>query len=127
MLVQTTAVSEKVYNKIHDDHKHGHFIICVTSLVSGLPPNNIESMLFCISFLENGKPSVDEHQQRVWILGHIMASLVRYANKTIKFVFDETIVHKERWCSRALLSHVLSQASDMNENMIYDDSGPIQS
>jgi hypothetical protein len=58
MPVQMITVSEKVCNKIHDEQKNENFFIHVASIVSGLPLDRIESMLFCISFLKKGKSSI---------------------------------------------------------------------
>ena len=38
-----------------------------------------------------------------------METLVAHSNRTVKYVFDETINHIQGWCQRILLTQQLSQ------------------
>ena len=111
-------------DNIHSIQKNANFIIHEACILPGLPTNSIESMSFCISFLaRNGEPN--EGTKRNWITGDIMASLVSHLNRKMKFVFDETIVHKEGWSTRDVLSQTLSQTFPTDEYFDYGNHGPI--
>ena len=58
---------------IHTSHNNETFVIHEACVLSGLSPNGIESMVFCISFLaKNGEPN--EETKRIWISRDIMAT-----------------------------------------------------
>ena len=46
----------------------------------------------------------------MWVTGDVMIELITHTNKKIKWVFDETIIHKVGWVERSLTS-TLSQES----------------
>jgi len=63
-----------------------------------------------ITFLDKFANDIDGAKD-LWIGGHSMQILVGHANRTVKYVFDETINHKTGWCQRMQLTMHLSQYS----------------
>ena len=92
--------------------KHSNFIIHETCLVKGLPSNQIEGLSFCITFLDKFAKNV-ESASNIWINGDLMTTLISHTNKKIKYVFDQTTVHKEGWSDRNMLSQELSITKEM--------------
>ena len=73
-----------------------NFIIHSASLVSGGTPD-IFGMCFCVTFLsEYAKPL----NEKVWVSGAAMNTMITHNLVKKKYVFDETIHHKDGWTSR---------------------------
>ena len=53
----------------------------------------------------------------IWIGGHSMQTLVAHSNRTVKYVFDDTINHQEGWCQRMQLTMQLSQYSQLGTQL----------
>ena len=92
--------------------KHSNFIIHEACLVNGLPCNQMEGLNFCITFLDKFAKNVDS-ASKIWINGDVMTTLISHTNKKIKYVFDQTTVHKEGWSERNMLSQELSIPNEM--------------
>ena len=73
-----------------------NFIIHSASLVSGGTPD-IFGMCFCVTFLsEYAKPL----NEKIWVSGAAMNTMITHNLVKKKYVFDETIHHKDGWTSR---------------------------
>ena len=74
-------------------------IIHETCLLSGKSLGHIDSMHFCISFTTK-KAEEDADGANIWMQGTVMDDLLSHKLSKIKFVFDRTIIHKEKWTNR---------------------------
>ena len=72
----------------------------------------MEGLNFCITFLDKFAKNVDS-ASKIWINGDVMTTLISHTNKKIKYVFDQTTVHKEGWSERNMLSQELSIPNEM--------------
>ena len=90
------------------------------SLVFGMPLGQLESMIFCISisFL-NKKAKVEANGRKMLIKGSVMNFLLSHRLKKNKFVFDETIIHKEGWVDHEVVSQQFQQTFESNVYMDY--------
>ena len=73
----------------------------------GLLSDHIEHLNYRITFPDKYSREV-EGAKRFWIGGHCMQILVAHSNKRVKYIFDETIHHKETWCERMMTTQQLS-------------------
>ena len=90
------------FTNLSDDLLRSNFL--VNAAVSGDDTGcSLERMTFQVTFLNQAG---DEHldRSRMWITGDAMSSLVSFSRKKTKFVFDETIVMKDGWRERNILS-----------------------
>ena len=80
-------------------------------MILGLQSVHIENLNYRITFLDKFANPV-EGAIHFWIGGHSMQTLVAHSNRLVKYVFDETIIHKQQgWCDRMLLTPEYSQLS----------------
>ena len=80
-----------VFGGLANTYQNNNFIIHNASLVMGGKLGDIQSMIFCISFI--GKmgmvldgPSTD----KIWVKGSVMNTLITHKNKRKKYVYDGT-------------------------------------
>ena len=96
-----------------------NFIIHSASLVSGGTPA-IFGMCFCVTFLsEYAKPL----NEKIWVSGAAMNTMITHNLVKKKYVFDETIHHKDGWTSRfnpKLNSQVKKYESSDEDDMPLD-------
>lgn len=50
-------------------------------------------MRFCVSFITVAG-DIDSDLDEVWVSGNIMSGLLNHNNKTVKYVFDKTVIMK---------------------------------
>ena len=110
MPVMTTAAEGVVFNTVDCRFKNANFIIHEASLIVGLQSVHIENLNYRITFLDKFANPVEGAIQ-FWIGGHSMQTLVAHSNRLVKYVFDETIIHKQGWCDRMLLTQECLQLS----------------
>ena len=110
MPVMTDAAAGLVFNTVESRFKNANFIIHEASLIVGLQSVHIENLNYRITFLDKFANPVEGAIQ-FWIGGHSMQTLVAHSNRLVKYVFDETIIHKQGWCDRMLLTQEYSQLS----------------
>ena len=69
----------------------------------------VENMNFCVSFL-TATGETDSEMDRLWVSGNVMTGLLSHSNRKVKYVFDKTVVMKDGWLTRDLVSQArLSQ------------------
>jgi len=90
MLIMTEVASGLVFNTVESRFKNSNFIIHEATLIVRLPSDYIENLNYRITFLHKFSKEVDS-ANRFWIGGHRMQALVAHSNRTVKYVFDETI------------------------------------
>jgi hypothetical protein len=97
-----TARDGGVFQSLPQEHHRANFVIHEASIVEGMPLDQFSGMIFRVSIL--GKDAeVLAGYCRIWISGSVMNRLITVNNKKkIKFVFDETITHREGWITRRL-------------------------
>ena len=110
MPVMTDAAAGLVFNTVESRFKNANFIIHEASLIVGLQYFHIENLNYRITFLDKLANPV-EGASSIWIGGHSMQTLVAHSNRLVKYVFDETIIHKQGWCDRMSLTQEFSQLS----------------
>ena len=103
MPVMTEFASGLVFGVIDSRLKNANFIIHEASLIVGLACDHIEHLNYRITFLDKFANDV-EGAKEIWIGGHSMQTLVAHSNRTVKYVFDDTINHKQGWCQMMELS-----------------------
>ena len=65
-------------------------------LVGGMPAHEVESMNYCVTFLDKRAQPLAYHSHD-WISGKAMNDIITHQNKKKKFVFDETVIFKLGW------------------------------
>ena len=92
------APSQKgsLLDSISSDMGKANFIIHSASLIEGGTPD-IHGMCFCVTFLSEYAKPLDE---KVWVSGTAMNTMITHTYKKKKYIFDETIYHKDGWTCR---------------------------
>jgi len=116
MPVTTEFAAGLVFGVVDSKMKNANFIIHEASLIVGLACDHIEHLNYRITFLDKFANDVDGAKD-FWIGGHSMQILVGHSNRTVKYVFDETINHKAGWCQRMQLTMHLSQYSQLGTQL----------
>ena len=112
MPVATELATGLVFGTLDSRFKNANFIIHEASLIAGLPCDHIEHLNYRITFFDKFANDV-ECAKDIWIGGHSMQTLVAHSNRTVKYVFDDTINHKQGWYQRMELTNQLSQLSQL--------------
>ena len=108
----------KVFGSLSKNLLKANFVIHQASIINGAMSNQLESMLFLVSFLGPlGTVEGTEIGEAVWIEGNIMATMANPSNAKIKYIFDETINHKEGWYFRQLPSGDVPPTSQMQNQI----------
>ena len=126
--VALNTVCSGILGKIHGDFKSTNFIIHEASTVSSFRYGHVEDLNYRITMLnKNGMP--DSRMTNTWINGPLMAVLIAHPNKSLKYVFDETINRQNTWYSKEDLDRMrdmeltnLSQLSSSNQATDIDES-----
>ena len=84
-----------VLGNVSSDSLKANFIIHLASLIEGGVPG-IHGMNFCVSFLTQNAEPLEE----VWVSGSAMDSMATHTLKKKKYVYDETMIHKDEWTAR---------------------------
>ena len=88
-----------VVGNVSKQLKNANFIIHEAAEVCGKICGQVESMNYCVTFLDKNANMMNE-KTRMWVTGDVMIELITHTNKKIKWVFDETIIHKVGWVER---------------------------
>ena len=84
-----------VIGNVSSEYLKSNFIIHSASLVEGGGPG-VLGMNFCVSFLnKNAEPC-----ETVWLSGSAMLSISTHTQRKCKYVYDETLYHKDGWTTR---------------------------
>ena len=103
MLVCSLGKDYTVVGKVSKPLNNEHVVIYEAAEVCGKIAGQVESMNYCLTFL--GKhANMIEQKTRMWVTGDVMIELMTHTNIQIKWVFDETIIHKVGWVERSLTS-----------------------
>jgi hypothetical protein len=70
-----------------------NFVIHNAIGIKNMPVRQIESMYFCVSFL-NKFATVFDGMGYIWVTGEVMNELLSHTMVKNKFVFDETFFHQ---------------------------------
>ena len=109
MPVRVFGEKYTVVGKVSKPLKNAHVIIHEAAEVCGKIRGQVESMNYCLTFLNKHANTMKE-KTRMWVTGDVMIELMTHTNKKIKWVFDETIIHKVGCVGRSSTS-TLSQES----------------
>jgi len=101
--------NDHVFNTVNRDFEHANFIIHEACIVDGKLTNQIEGLNYCIIFLDKFAREVD-NATRIWIDGDTMHTLVTHTFVRVKFVFEQTITHKDGWIERVVFGQQVSQS-----------------
>jgi hypothetical protein len=109
MPVTTSVTPLQLFGNVTKQLQNSNFIVHEATEVEGKIGGQIESMSYCITFLDrSANPIIG--RTRIWVTGDVMTGLINHPNKKIKWVFDETIIHKKGWVERSTMS-TMSQDS----------------
>ena len=99
-----------VLNSLSNDVNTKKNIIHEMMLVGGMPTHEVESMSYCVTFLDKYAQPLLNHSHD-WISGKAMNDIITHQNKKKKFIFDDTVIFKQGW----ILGDVENQAGEEGE------------